>query len=359
MNRKSFLLLVLCLAWVSVLSLAGHLEAVTYTYLDLGALPGATMSRANALNDLGQATGWSNDYAFRWTPGTPPKMENLGNPGLFTEGFGINNAGQVVGYSKLGDYTEHGFFCGSGSMQILDPLLSGKDCRAYGINDAGHIVGYTIFGTIPNDFSRPCWWTADSIVAKELFFPPGYLGGLALAVNRSGQVAGHVWEFTGSEVVTRACRWTIGSDTLQLLGTLGGNSWSTAINNAGQVIGESETGDGRRHVFLWSPGGGMEDLTPNFVGCYAYGINDFGQVTFFGQPESGPSGDYVWSRRTGIQFLNDLVVNLPPGLTINNSKDINNQGEIVALGSNQHACLLTPSEKPLIGAYIPLLLLVE
>jgi probable HAF family extracellular repeat protein len=64
------------------------------------------------------------------------------------------------------------------------------------------------------------------------------------------------------------------------LGTLGGvHSFAYAINDVGQVVGQSGTGSGLVHAFMTGPDGeGMTDL--GTLGGYslAYGINDAGQV---------------------------------------------------------------------------------
>ena len=67
------------------------------------------------------------------------------------------------------------------------------------------------------------------------------------------------------------------------LGTLGGSvGRAYGINNSGQVVGWSYTAGGKRHAFLWTASGGMQDLStlPGVDASWseAFSINDSGQV---------------------------------------------------------------------------------
>jgi uncharacterized membrane protein len=75
--------------------------------VNLGALSGSTSSFANAINDAGQAVGYSvspgsfgfsTAYATEWSGGSIIFLAPL--PGATSSGaYGVNNAGQVVGIS--------------------------------------------------------------------------------------------------------------------------------------------------------------------------------------------------------------------------------------------------------------------
>lgn len=66
------------------------------------------------------------------------------------------------------------------------------------------------------------------------------------------------------------------------LGTLGGaSSYARGINNAGQIVGYADTGNGASHAFLYDESNGIQDLHAHpLIGASsrAYGINDFGRV---------------------------------------------------------------------------------
>src|SRR5204862_544099 len=90
----------------------------------------------------------------------------------------------------------------------------------------------------------------------------GTLGGsysFAGAVNDSGQIVGDSAIATGNP---RAFSWTSTGGMIDLgTLTLGGGTWAAAMNASGHVVGASSTGDGFGiHAFFWTPAGGMIDL---------------------------------------------------------------------------------------------------
>ena len=123
----------------------------------------------------------------------------------------------------------------------------------------------------------------------------GTLGGQtseAWAINNAGQVVGH--SQTASNTDLHAFVWYRGE--MRDLGTLGG-SYSLAfdINATGQIVGESRNPDGRfANAFLWE-NGVMRDLgNLGGPGSRATGINNLGHVVGWGNTAGGWTRAFLW-----------------------------------------------------------------
>ena len=85
---------------------------------------------------------------------------------------------------------------------------------------------------------------------------PGGNDSVALGINNSGQVVGRSSSFDGD----RAVLWEAGNiASLGILPDGSGRSQATAINDAGQITGWSDTTKGASHAFLFQSGT-MADL---------------------------------------------------------------------------------------------------
>jgi len=151
------------------------------------------------------------------------------------------------------------------------------------------------------------------------------LGGLsdtqfanATSINDSGQIVG--------KSANHAFLWENG--VMTDLGTLGGNlSAANAINNRGQVAGESSTASGEMHGFLWEHGT-MKDLgTLGETSC-AYGINNRGEIVGASFGKNVRGGAVLW-KNGERRSLGDLG----PSGSGSTAIAINDKGEVVGVSS--------------------------
>jgi probable HAF family extracellular repeat protein len=98
---------------------------------------GSPGGEAYAINDSGQIAG-QDGGAYFYSGGTFTNLGNLG--GGTTQVEGINDTGEVVGYSYLADGDFRGFYWIHGTMTALG-TLGGDWSQAYAINNSGQITG--------------------------------------------------------------------------------------------------------------------------------------------------------------------------------------------------------------------------
>jgi probable HAF family extracellular repeat protein len=316
---------------VAVATAIDAAAAPAYQVQDLGTLPGDYASAAMGINQAGDVVGWSLGptgtraflytaatgmtalpspagrpvttarsvtdtgfvvgnastggtdigHAVRWQSGTVRDLGTLGT-GLFSDARGVNAAGVTVGTS----YTAGGGLLGIHAFRydntagLVDLTPGVDDAHAEAVNDAGQVTGWRN--------SRAFRLTGGTFA--DFGVPTGFASSFGFAINRSGQVAGHVQSASGN--AEKIFRFTDASG-LVVLGGVGQFNRANGINAAGDVVGVGQPVAGLRQGFVYTDSQGMQGLNAlvdpaaGWFVLGAGGINDAGQIVGWA---SGPQG---------------------------------------------------------------------
>jgi probable HAF family extracellular repeat protein len=239
-------------------------------------------------------------HAFRWIDGVRTDLEALPGPtGSSSAASWISRNGLIVGFSENGTIDPGaggpaflGVLWKDGKVIPLAPLKGGLESVAQGVNSNGIVVGFS-----SNDRPDPNSLFATQTQTRAVVWHNGMVGDLgtlggadaeAIFVNERGQIVGQSYVPDSIQPPNLHCS----DDPLTLHGffweagrmidleTLGGHcTFVYALNNRGQVVGQSTLPeDETSHPFLWE-GGRMTDLHA-LGGNYGYAswINDNGEI---------------------------------------------------------------------------------
>ncbi len=202
--------------------------------IDLGHL-GFPNTAALGVNDTGQVAGFSYvssnvRHAFLWEDGVLSDISGV-------EAWDINAAEQIVGTDG------HAVLWDDGVMIDLG-TLGGELSRAYGVNDVGQVVGYSERAPGGDRIFHAFLWQEGKMI--DLGAIGGFESSRADAVNNSGMVIGAPW-FLYDPV-----------NGMQNLHDLipPGSGWSNLvprdINDLGQIVGSGGF-NGWPRAFLMTP----------------------------------------------------------------------------------------------------------
>ena len=278
--------------------------------------------------------------------------------GSFSLAYGINNAGQISGFSTLsGDEVVHAFVM-RGSSMIDMGTLGGPNSQAFSnLSNRGQVLAvaetaesdpngedFCGFGT--HDVCLGMVWQNGSTFPLETL---GGNNGQAAAINQVGQIAGYAETAIpdpacpAPQVLSyRPVLWSLQGTSV--LPRYDGDAEGAAfwINDHGDVVGASGSCspyDGRyglpmqpEHALLWHNGQAIDlGNLGGKVNNGAFAINDVGQIV----GASDLAGDTV---QHAFLWQNSTMIDLGtlPGDSVTAAIGINNQGQITGVSMDNN-----------------------
>jgi probable HAF family extracellular repeat protein len=268
----------------------------------------------------------------------PSRQPGIGSSTL---AYGINASGEVVGISQSDarhDGTEYSFITGPNGMDEICSFcspgaLEGSGTYIHAINDNGKVVGQSGY--------RPFISDPNGMVFTQFYFPDAeFAPGAANSINASGQAVGGTNINISGDLIHHAFITGPNGVNITDIGILGGtNSEATGINASGQVVGWSDTSDGKHHAFITGPAGnGMTDLgTLGGVESFAAVINAGGEVVGWSDTIDGKHHAFI----TGINSMGMADLGTLGGIE-SFATAINASGQVVG-GSDTRAFITGPN----------------
>jgi probable HAF family extracellular repeat protein len=266
--------------------MAAYPNAFTYSNgiyqvlpLDLGAI-------ALGVNDSGQIVGEVGSAGFLLTDGTTTPINYSG--GSSTQPFGISNNGQFIvgGY----DDSKYSFLYSNGVFTTLNLPYTypvGPNSTAFGVNDAGDVVGF---------FTDDTYRQHGYLYANGVYTTinvPGALNTFAEGINDKGEIAGYYQDGTGYHGFLDQDGAFSSID-----GVCSHGSFVTGINNEGSLTGYCQSDS-----FLYQNGVVTSLNVPGADSTWASGINDSGEVVGWFDLPATPPPPVVPTPETGSAAL--------------------------------------------------------
>lgn len=273
-----------------------ELASGDYTVLLGGLAANCLVSGANPVSVSVAAAGTTDvTFTIACPVSSPPvpayethDLGTLGGP--VAVAYDINSAGQVVGWSLTGpsDILGQAFLWQSAALTALDSS-SYLSTTAFRITSDGQVLGR---GTLMAGGTVALLWNGTDLTelrgAGGEEIDPG-------DINDQGQVVGRMI-LSGPDEPLIGQAFARQNGVLTELGTLGGpNSFANANNNAGQIIGWSQTPAVENHLVMWQNGTVTDLGTLGGVLLFPAGINGAGQVIgSLWQTDPGPLRAFLW-----------------------------------------------------------------
>ncbi|HTZ59420.1 MAG TPA: DUF3466 family protein [Acidobacteriaceae bacterium] len=350
-----------------------------YTITDLGVLGKGNNASSYDMNGIGWVAGSSNvvangpQHAFLWF-GAGPLLDlgTLGGPNSAADGPNIYGEAAIGSEVSQADPDKEDF-CGFGThlvcrgaiwrfgkLSALPNLPGGRNSNAFGVNNLGQVVGWSENGVrdstcntgTPGQVFRfqAVRWEPNGQI-HELQPLKGDSVAFSMGVNDVGQAVGSSGTCATQGLPPahvsglHAVLWEP-DGTPKYLGTLGdkdhtASNNASSVNDRGDVVGTSEFTDGTVHSFLWTKANGMRDLGTlsssafaTVAGCCRT-VNNQDEVVGFSIDPNGMTA-FLWNDGK----MTDLNTLIPANSSLHllGAYSINDQGEIAGQGCVLPAC---------------------
>ncbi|MEK8034506.1 hypothetical protein AACH06_27060 [Ideonella sp. DXS29W] len=217
-----------------------------------------------------------------------------GNGIVPTSAYAISDNGNIAGYGRLsGSKTTATFLAPHGGKPVVMDGSQSAGSGRIDVNDAGEVTG----NHLDHQSVQGALWLADgtlvdlgTLAGCDAFKPLDYTspGGL----NGPGDVLFHLHCSRQGVAIDAPVVWQQG--TLSVLPTLGGtHTYSSDLNDAGQVAGSSEQADGSRRAFIWHNGTMTSLGTLGGLNSYGSAISELGHVAGSSSLADGSSRTFL------------------------------------------------------------------
>lgn len=349
-----------------------YLIATGYTVQEIP-LPAADAKTATiyasegfGVNESGQVVGVysvnnGSQRSFFWD-GTA--TQEIVVPGVTSSRtMGINNRGQAAGFAQISGGLIENFVWSAASGTIVIPIyqpVTSQGQRAYGIGESGLVVGDATILPLSTGMGWPVSATGtvgnpSALSTTSVFFP----GRASQCINASDAIAGYITPT--STTYTAAIEQNAMTTQLPALTSVSSNAAAAAINDDGVAVGYG----GYPFVASFSTAVRWPNSTTvtslgklsGWSSSAALGINNGGLIvgecgnitTNLSFMYSFPARAFIYGRATpdSSEAMVDITALLPSasGYTMMHAGAINDSGQIVGIavrGSQYHAVLLTP-----------------